>query len=101
MQKWEYITIGTVNSYGLQYKMNGEKQNQWKDKHLHEVLADLGNEGWELLSFDGGSYIFKRPKTTSSPLQQPASGAAASKPSTGSLQRLSPSGVKPPSDSNR
>ena len=100
MQKWEYVTLGTVNSYGLQYKLNGEKQNQWKDKNLHEVLADLGNEGWELLSYDGGNYIFKRPKISTGPMQPPANNTAA-KPSTGSLQRLSPSSVKPPSDGNR
>jgi hypothetical protein len=61
IQKWDYATVGLLNSYGLQYKLNGEKQNHWKDKPLHEVLHDLGDQGWELISYDGEAYIFKRP----------------------------------------
>lgn len=60
MQKWEYRTISMLNSYGMQYRMNGEKQHQWKDKQIHEILADMGHEGWEFISFDGENYIFKR-----------------------------------------
>jgi len=77
MQKWEYITVGMLNSYGLQYKLNNEKEHKGKEKPLHEVFADLGEEGWELVSFDGESYIFKRPKALAQPGQHAAQGAQA------------------------
>lgn len=60
MQQWEYRTISILNSYGMQYRMNGDKQHQWKDKQIHEVLEDMGKDGWEFISFDGDNYIFKR-----------------------------------------
>ncbi len=61
MQKWEYIVVGLLASYGIQYRVNGEKQGQWKDKQLHIVLNDLGRAGFELVAYDGENYIFKRP----------------------------------------
>lgn len=88
MQKWEYATIGLINSYGLQYKFNGEKQNHWKDHPLHDVLADLGDQGWELLSFDGSNYIFKRPKAAAVGGAQKPIVAGAQKPPTGGLRPL-------------
>jgi hypothetical protein len=69
MMKWEYTTLGLLNAYGLQYKLNGEKQNHWKEHPLHEVLHDLGEQGWELVSFDGESYIFKRPVSGTGSIQ--------------------------------
>ncbi len=68
MPRWEYVTINVVNSYGMQYRANGEKQHQWKDKQIFEVFKDLGKSGYELTVFDGENYIFKRQmlnKTTS------------------------------------
>ena len=60
MSKWEYATVELMNSYGLQYRYNGRKVHQWKDKAMHEVLEDLGEGGWELVTYDGEKYIFKR-----------------------------------------
>lgn len=59
--RWEYVTVTLVASYGLQYRLNGEKQAQWKDKEIFVVLNDLGRAGFEYVSFDGTQYIFKRP----------------------------------------
>ena len=61
MQKWEYAVLSPVQSYGLQYRVNGEKQGQWKDKEIHVVLADMGKAGFEMIVYDGTNYIFKRP----------------------------------------
>jgi hypothetical protein len=59
--KWEYAIVELMNSYGNQYRLNGDKVHQWKDKPMHDVLHDLGSAGWELTTFDGTQYIFKRP----------------------------------------
>lgn len=61
MSKWEYVTVELMNSYGMQYRLNGDKVAQWKDKPLFSVLEDLGKHGWEFITFDGTVYIFKRP----------------------------------------
>lgn len=61
MQKWEYMTVSRLKSYGLTYRANGEKVSQWRDKPLHEMLQDLGKAGFELVAYDGENYIFKRP----------------------------------------
>lgn len=95
MQKWDYATIGLLNSYGLQYKLNGDKQNQWKDHPLHEVLHDMGEQGWELISYDGENYLFKRPKvgnTAPAPAQQHAAhgGLAAHVAAQHGVQQLAP-----------
>ena len=70
MPRWEYVQVGIVNSYGIQYRANGEKQAQWKDQPLFVVLNELGKGGYELIAFDGESYIFKRPTRNTSSLQQ-------------------------------
>lgn len=70
MPRWEYVQIGVVNSYGIQYRANGEKQGQWKDEPFHVVLNDLGKGGFELIAYDGESYIFKRPTKNTSTLKQ-------------------------------
>ena len=61
MQKWEYMMIGVVKSYGMNYRANGDKVNDWKDLPLHDVFARLGKAGYEFCSYDGDNYIFKRP----------------------------------------
>ena len=61
MSKWEYVTVELMNSYGMQYPLNGDKVPQWKDKPLFAVLEDLGKHGWEFITFDGTVYILKRP----------------------------------------
>ena len=62
MQKWEYAVLNLLQSYGLTYRINGDKQGQWKDKPIHEVFNDIGKAGFELIAYDGENYIFKRPK---------------------------------------
>jgi hypothetical protein len=59
--RWEYATVELMNSYGLQWRYNGDKIHQWKDKPMHGILEDLGHAGWELIAYDGTQYIFKRP----------------------------------------
>lgn len=61
MQKWEYMLIGLVKSYGMNYRANGDKVNDWKDLPLHEVFKKVGKGGYEFCAYDGDSYIFKRP----------------------------------------
>ena len=29
MQKWEYMLVGVVKSYGMNYRANGEKVGDW------------------------------------------------------------------------
>lgn len=70
MPRWEYVQVGVINSYGIQYRANGEKQGQWKDEPLHVVLNELGKGGFELVAYDGESYIFKRPTKTTSHLNE-------------------------------
>lgn len=61
MQKWEYMLITLVRSYGMNYRANGTKMNDWKDLPLHEVFNKVGRAGFEFVAFDGDSYMFKRP----------------------------------------
>ena len=61
MQKFEYMLIGLVKSYGMNYRANGEKVNDWKDLPLNDVFNRLGKAGYEFIAYDGDNYIFKRP----------------------------------------
>lgn len=61
IQKWEYMIVNAVKSYGVVYRANGEKIGDWKDLPVHEVFMKLGRAGFEFVAFDGESYIFKRP----------------------------------------
>lgn len=63
-QKWEYMLLTVVKSYGMNYRANGEKVNDWKDLPLHDVFIRLGKAGFEYCSYDGDSYIFKRPSAS-------------------------------------
>ncbi|MGJ3238838.1 MAG: hypothetical protein ACFE0Q_09050 [Anaerolineae bacterium] len=60
MQKWEYMLISVVKSYGMNYRANGDKVNDWKDVPLHDVFARMGKAGFEFCNYDGENYIFKR-----------------------------------------
>lgn len=61
MQKFEYMLIGLVKSYGMNYRANNEKVNDWKDLPLSDVFSRLGKAGYEFIAYDGENYIFKRP----------------------------------------
>jgi len=66
MQRWEYVVINVLKSYGMNWRANGEKRSEWKDQPIHYVLNEMGKLGFELVSFDGENYIFKRPARTTS-----------------------------------
>ncbi len=74
MQKWEYtyaqIDSGTFlqSPPKIRY-LNGQELPNWKESTIDEVLAALGEQGWELTgSIQGGTggwtiaLLFKRPK---------------------------------------
>lgn len=63
MQKWDYLILGLIKSYGVNYRVNGEKVADWKDMPIHDVFNIVGKQGFEFIGFDGESYIFKRPAT--------------------------------------
>ena len=64
MTKWEYMLVGLVKSYGMNYRANGEKMNDWQDQPLSSVFNKLGKGGFEFVGYDGENYIFKRPAPT-------------------------------------
>lgn len=58
MTKWEYRTVFNV--------MVPRKEGVQSDSLLDDVLADLGQQGWELVSLivpQGPSYYFADPAT--------------------------------------
>lgn len=61
MPKWDYVCVNLVRSYGMNYRRNGIKMAEWKDKPVFEVMQLLGDEGFEFTGYDGQNYIFKRP----------------------------------------
>jgi|GEM_PF-2905636 len=61
MQRWEYMTVAIVRSYGTKYRVNGTIIAEWNDIPLYEMLQRAGRQGFELVAIDEGSYIFKRP----------------------------------------
>jgi hypothetical protein len=61
MQKWEYLVLSLVRSYGMNYRVNGEKVGDWKDLPIHDIFNKIGKQGFEYVSYDGENYIFKRP----------------------------------------
>lgn len=61
MQRWEYMSVNVLKSYGMNYRANGRKVAEWKDIPVHEMMNILGKQGFEFISYDGSNYIFKRP----------------------------------------
>jgi hypothetical protein len=61
MPKWDYVCVNLVRSYGMNYRRNGIKMAEWKDKPIFEVMQMLGDEGFEFAAYDGQNYIFKKP----------------------------------------
>ena len=70
MPKWDYVCVNLVRSYGMNYRRNGIKMAEWKDKPVFEVMQALGDEGYEFAAYDGQNYIFKKPVGV--PQQQPS-----------------------------
>jgi hypothetical protein len=64
LQRWEYVCVSVIRSYGMNYRRNGIKVGEWKDRPIFEMLGKMGEEGYELTAYDGTNYIFKRPKGT-------------------------------------
>lgn len=68
MQKWEYLVV--VRTYNSRLKRFEWADKAYKEKNGQELLADLGQQGWELtvthvfresLEAQNLHYIFKRP----------------------------------------
>ncbi len=79
MQRWDYLVLNILKSYGINYRVNNEKVGEWKDFLLHDVLNRLGKQGYELVTFDGENYLFKRPAASLKPLEQPKADDSAEK----------------------
>ncbi len=62
---WQYAALEARRSYGIQYKVNGESKPEWKDQPIFFPLNLLGQEGWELVTFESreefSTYILKKP----------------------------------------
>jgi hypothetical protein len=68
MQKWEYAYV-VVDSTSRRYYFNGVVQDFGKPLAVHDVLNELGLEGWELVSsalphteMEQTLLLFKRPR---------------------------------------
>lgn len=59
--RWEYKLVSVLKSYGMNYRVNGDKIGDWKDIPIHEMMQKMGYHGYEFVAFDGENYIFKRP----------------------------------------
>jgi hypothetical protein len=57
MQRWEYQVLEVD---GQEYHLNSERIYP---PDLVTILNDYGDLGWELVGFEGGDYVFKRPIT--------------------------------------
>jgi hypothetical protein len=62
---WQYAALEVKRAYGIQYKVNGETRLDWKDQPIYYALNMLGQDGWEMISFESinesSVYILKRP----------------------------------------
>lgn len=62
---WQYAALEVKRAYGIQYKINGESKQDWKDQPIYYALNQLGRDGWEMISFESinefSVYILKRP----------------------------------------
>ena len=62
---WQYAALEVKRAYGIQYRVNGEARQDWKDQPIYYALNQLGREGWEMISMESinefSVYILKRP----------------------------------------
>ena len=65
MQRWEYVEIIRLQDLKSKtsyvYEINEEDLSS-RRLPFRSYIDKLGEEGWELVSRDGTSYMFKRPK---------------------------------------
>ncbi len=67
MPKWEYKAVVYetkmmgINGEPCVFRIN--KHHNIHPQGLSQFLSIQGDEGWELVSFEDGLYIFKRPQT--------------------------------------
>ncbi|MGB1285314.1 MAG: hypothetical protein ACPG7F_02175 [Aggregatilineales bacterium] len=59
--RWEYRLVSVLKSYGMNYRVNGQKVGDWQDIPIYEMMQKMGMHGFEFVAFDGDNYIFKRP----------------------------------------
>jgi hypothetical protein len=71
VEKWDYLMLSLVKSYGINYRVNGEKVADWKDLPLHDIFNVIGKQGFEFVAYDGENYIFKRPTAPAARPVQP------------------------------
>jgi hypothetical protein len=78
MPKWEYCYIEVpitysgntsfLSTYCFVYYAGKDKPEEQLRESLLEFIAELGEQGWEMVGFSGiphqkpGNYFFKRPK---------------------------------------
>lgn len=64
MQKWEYLVIATERASSYPLYSDGFTPKQLETRPaIWDVLNELGNEGWELVSGEAGHLFYlKRPK---------------------------------------
>lgn len=61
MQKWEYLLVVAMD--GRPRYIHGQELRDWqRGPNILDYLNQLGDQGWELVNFDSGAYMFKRPK---------------------------------------
>lgn len=62
---WQYMALEVKRAYGIQYKVNGESRQDWKDQPIYYALNQLGRDGWEMIGFESvnemATYILKKP----------------------------------------
>lgn len=69
MQKWEYMYANIQTTYDkgkpMVHAVDGFELGNWKKGNtISEWLNQYGAEGWELVTREGASFFFERPKQT-------------------------------------
>lgn len=74
MQKWEYLAIVGISTYDSKFRHSGTPRiNRFTEDGIKiedistaligQTIAQLGNDGWELVGVEGVIFFFKRPKS--------------------------------------
>src|SRR4051794_16325392 len=48
----QYAALEVKRAYGIQYRVNGEARQEWKDQPIYYALNHLGRDGWEMISME-------------------------------------------------